>query len=47
MDKKFWVLLALRALSDLENSESVCRAGWTERTTSLVKYATLATDITY
>jgi len=45
LGKTFWILLALRALSDLENNESVCRAGWTERTTSLAKYATLATDI--
>jgi hypothetical protein len=29
------VLLAFRALSDLENNESVRREGWTERTTSL------------
>ena len=44
LDETASVLFALKALSDLEKTESVCSAGWTERTTSLVRYATLATE---
>lgn len=43
LGKTFLALLVFKDLRGLENKESVRRDGWTETTTSLARYATLAT----
>lgn len=43
LESALLALFAFKVLSDLENSESVCREGCTESTRSLARYAILAT----
>jgi hypothetical protein len=43
LEMKFFELFAVNRERWYENSDSVASDGWTERTTSLARYATLAT----